>query len=375
MSLYSDKTFENIQDEALQDLRSRISELPENQQVDASEGSLLYMAIAKQAVRLEEAYQDLDELNDNILADTQDFEHLVDSGAECGVPLQEGTPAVVVAELNCQCEVGDEFSAIDSDYDYIVTGLKESVTVNDETRYRYYLEADEAGIDPGNYRGDIEPQDYLEGFEDGAIIATYVAGTEDEEEDVYRERRISAAQKTPCAGNYAYYHDTIGDIDGVGGVKVERRTTGQAYINCYVQAANYGVPSSSVVDNVKEIMDPSDAEGQGVGLCPFGHKLSVSAVTGVTINVTATFTFDSGYSMSNLNTALVAAAEEYIVEVAKTWEDTSSLVVRRAQIENKFIGVTGVLDVEDLQINGSSSNLSLTAYQVPVMGTVSEASS
>ena len=39
MSLYADKTFENIQAEALEDIRNRIEELPENQRVDASEGS------------------------------------------------------------------------------------------------------------------------------------------------------------------------------------------------------------------------------------------------------------------------------------------------------------------------------------------------
>ena len=59
MSLYADKTFENLQAEALADLRDKIDELPENQRVDASEGSFLSMAVAKQAVRLEEAYQDL----------------------------------------------------------------------------------------------------------------------------------------------------------------------------------------------------------------------------------------------------------------------------------------------------------------------------
>ena len=61
MSLYADKTFENIQAEALEDIRNRIEELPENQRVDASEGSFLYMALAKQALRLEGAYQDLED--------------------------------------------------------------------------------------------------------------------------------------------------------------------------------------------------------------------------------------------------------------------------------------------------------------------------
>jgi hypothetical protein len=36
MSLYDDRTFENLQAEALEDLQEKIDELPENEKVDAS---------------------------------------------------------------------------------------------------------------------------------------------------------------------------------------------------------------------------------------------------------------------------------------------------------------------------------------------------
>ena len=372
MSLYEDRTFENLQAEALEDLNEKMAELPENQRVDASEGSFIYTAISKVARWLEEAYSDLDALNDNMLVDTQDFDHLVDSGAECGVPLIEGTPAVVIAYLNCQCEIGDVFSAVDSDYDYIAVLYIGSEEIEGETVYKYRLEADEEGLDPGNYRGDIEPEDYLEGFESGTIVSTYKAGTEDEDEDEYRERRIQAFESQACAGNYDYYKETVGNISGVGGVKVVRRVTGQHHIDCYVQAADYGVPTSGLLDTVKETMDPSDHEGEGVGLCPFGHVLHVYGVTSTTINVTADFTYEDGYSIENTRTAMQTAAGQYVTSLASSWQDSDSLLVRRARVEAKLIEVTGIADVQNLRLNGTDSNITLESTVVPVMGTVAE---
>ena len=64
----------------------------------------------------------------------------------------------------------------------------------------------------------------------------------------------------------------------------------------------------------------------------------------------------------------------YITEQAKTWQDSSSIVVRVSAVEQKLLSVTGVLDVADVQLNGGNENITTTTYQVPVMGTVTEAS-
>ena len=378
MSLYADKTFENIQAEALEDIRNRIEELPENQRVDASEGSFLYMALAKQSVRLEEAYQDLEALNENMLVDTQDLEHLIDSGAECGIPIREGTAAIVIAELNCPCEIGDEFSAIDSEYNYRAIELIEVIDNEPEEdeeptkTYRYKMEATEDGLDPGNYRGEIEPENYLKDFEEGRITGIISAGTEQEDEEDYRERRLNSFTTKACAGNRDYYIDTIGSLDGVGGVKVERRQVNQTVIPCYIQASDYGVPSAAVLETVKEIMDPDGFEGEGVGLCPLGHILDLHAVEGITINIAASFTFDAGYTFSMLHSAMLEAAGNYIVRLASEWQDSSAIVVRRAMIESCLLSVKGVLDIADVTLNGGEENITATAYQVPVMGSITE---
>lgn len=374
MSLYSDRTYENLQNEYLTELASENSKLPENQRVDLSEGSFLYLASAKQAIRLEEAYNDLDDVNDNMLVDTQDLEHLIDSGFECGIYIKEGSPAVVRVDLNCQCEIGAEFSAVDSEYNYRAFKLAEIIDNSDGSKtYRYLMEAEDIGADPGNYRGDVEPEDYLEGFETGRVISTSVPGTEQEEEEAYRNRRLSSYASRSCAGNREYYIEELGKIAGVGGVKIQRRQYGQNYITCYIQAADYGPPSAELLAEVKERADPDGFEGEGTGICPFGHILDLHGVEGITIDVSANFTFDDGYSYGALKTAMETAITEYITELAKTWQDSGSIVVRRVMIETALVAITGILDISNLTLNGETDNITATAYQIPVFGEITEA--
>lgn len=374
MSLYSDRTFENLQEEYLTRLNNKQEQLPENQRLDLSEGSFLYMACAKQAIRLEEAYNDLDDVNDNMLVDTQDLEHLIDSGFECGIPIMEGTPALVTAELNCECPLRAEFSAIDSDYNYRAVKLSEIIDNEDGSKtYRYLMDADDIGADPGNYRGEIEPEDYLEGFEIGRVISTVIAGTEQEEESAYRLRRLSSYSSRACAGNREYYLEELGKIRGVGGVKIFRRQQGQNTIPCYIQAEDYGVPSAELMAEIQERSNPEGLEGEGAGICPFGHILDLHPVEGVVVNVSASFTFDDGYSFGALKTAMENAITEYITELASAWQDSGSIVVRRVMVETKLVAITGILDIADLQLNGGDDNVITTDCQIPVFGEITEA--
>lgn len=370
MSLYEDKTFENLQSEMLNDTST---------DVDQQEGSLIATAIGKQAVRLEEAYQDLDYVNDNMLVDTQDREHLIDSGVEAGLPIKEGSEAVVRAVINCQCEVGTEFTAMDSEYNYIVDeyiGTKDVEVTDDdgetqtETWYEYNLEAMDVGIEPGQYTGDIEPVDYLEDFEGGSIESLVKAGAEEEDTEVYRERRLSWFGAKSCAGNRAYYKEVLSDLGTIGGSKIPRRKEGETSITIYIQGADHGVPSNETVSAVKKAIDPTEYSGEGYGLAPIGHIVNVKAVEGVPINVTFTLTLRSGAEYVEIQSQVEAACGDYIGTLQGSWETETELIVRVSGFENHILDVPDVVDITGLQLNGASANITLGEYQIPTLGTV-----
>ena len=62
--MFEDMTYETI-------MRSMMENMPDN--IDTSEGSLIFNACAKQAVRLEEAYLLLAGMEQNMYADTADL--------------------------------------------------------------------------------------------------------------------------------------------------------------------------------------------------------------------------------------------------------------------------------------------------------------
>ena len=371
MSRYEDKTQENILNDSLAKANNLMSELPEEERVSMDEGSLIYLALSKNALRLEEAYAELDALNDNLLVDTQDEEHLIETGAEAGLPIISGTPANVRAELNCEAEEGTEFSAVDSDYNYILTEFIETIIDGENTRYAYVLEAMEDGGAPGNYRGDIEPVDFLDGFDTGEIVSTIDPGTEQEDIEVYRQRRLNNFVTKECAGNAAYYVGETKKIPGVGGVKAVRRQEGTDYIPVYVQASDYGVPSSNLINTIQATFTPNEP-GDGTGRAPFGQNPRIIAVEAKECDIVVDLEFEEGYSWAAMYSTIRAAVEEYFLSLRETWE-TSTIIVRVSYIENAILNLDHVTDVSSVTINGSSANVTCGAYEIPTLGTLEEA--
>lgn len=361
---FDNRTFENLQEEMMDEADG----------VDESEGSLVAISLAKHAVRMEEGYAQLSAVNDNLLCDTMDLEHLIASGAECGVPYKEGTPAVVLAYTNCPVAEGDTFTASDSDYDYTVVAVTDGTITDDDGAewYQSQLEAMDNGTEPGQYTGLIEPIEVIDGFEDGKIVSLVTPGTDDEDEEIYRERRINAFSTRACAGNRAYYNEVIKDNFPVRAVKSFRRVTGQAYIDVYILDYDYGVPSQSLIDTVQEGVDPTDYSGEGVGLAPMGSIVHISGPEGVTIDVAASYTFDDDYSYAALETQIEDAIKAYLLQLRQTWQDSSGMIVRITGIETAILKIEGILDIADVTINNAQTNLPLTELQVPVFGSSSE---
>ena len=65
------------------------------------------------------------------------------------------------------------------------------------------------------------------------------------------------------------------------------------------------------------------------------------------------------------------AVSNYLLTLRKSWESNDYTVVRVAQLESTILALEGVVDIDGTTINGSTSNLTLTKYQIPTFGGVS----
>jgi uncharacterized phage protein gp47/JayE len=208
-----------------------------------------------------------------------------------------------------------------------------------------------------------------------------VPGDDEESDDELRERLITALNERPFGGNVAAYRTEIMDIDGVGAVQVYPTWNGGGTVKCSILGADYLPASETLVANVQNAIDPPPNQGLGLGMAPIGAKVTVTAPDTVTVNVSADITLAAGYDIGQIQPAVEAALESYLLGIRKEWgtptasggvDYNSDVYV--AQVVAAVIGVSGVLNVANTQLNGNAADINLTEtgqlQQVPVLGTV-----
>ena len=109
--------------------------------------------------------------------------------------------------------------------------------------------------------------------------------------------------------------------------------------------------------------------------------MTVAAPTELTVNVSATLMLAAGYAIGQVQEPVEQAIEAYLLSVRQEWDtNTSSTAVSYAadvyvaRITAAIVGVTGVVNATNVQLNGGTADLILTetgeTQQVPVIGTV-----
>lgn len=187
---------------------------------------------------------------------------------------------------------------------------------------------------------------------------------------------ISPASMIPSVKVKSWYESTINTLSGdaadwlrtVYTAAAEKKLTTGGTVLLTILNSDYGIASSTLLETVQNTIDPPENAGDGYGLAPIGHVVSVKSADAVQVQVKTTLTFDSGYSWSNLQNSINTAISDYLLELRKSWADTAFLVVRVSQIETRLLSIKGIVDIDNTRINGTAENLTLGRYEVPMFG-------
>ena len=264
------------------------------------------------------------------------------------------------------------------------------------------------------------PIDYIDGLETAQLTEVLIPGEDEEDTEVFRQRYYNSFDSQVFGGNKQDYLEKVNSISGVGSSKITRvwnndirptemipnsevqswyetfiqsdglndevknwlttvynaallkkLTVGGTVLVTIVDSDDYGKASDTLVNTVQNIIDPDPYTGEGEGLAPIGHVVKVQSAESVALQIETTITFSEGYSWSNCQVAIEEAVNAYLLELRKEWSNSTQLIVRVSQIDNHILNVKGVIDVTDTNINGQTSNLTLTEFQIPVLGGVS----
>lgn len=350
--MYEEMTFENI-------LSRCLARVPGG--IDKREGSVIYDALAPAAAEIAQIYIELGTILDESFADTQTREFLIRRCAERGIIPKPATKAILEGRFNIDVPVGARFSLGALNYqaaERIALGV-------------YRMECETAG-DIGNHNlGTLIPIDHIDGLTSAELTAVLIPGENEEDTEALRRRYFDSLNPQAFGGNISDYKSKVNAINGVGGVKVYPVHAGGGTVRLVIINSNFGVPSAALLNDVQTAVDPIPNQGQGIGIAPIGHVVTVAGVSATTINISTVITYASGWDWAALEPHARAAIDTYLLELSKTWADTSNLIVRISQIETRILDLPGVIDITGTTINGSATNLMLDADSIPVRGALS----
>lgn len=356
--MYESMTFDFI-------LQRMLTRVPDD--IDKREGSIIYDALAPTAAELAQLYIEIGSNLNLSYADTATGERLDRRTMEFGVNREAATKARRRGVFNASVDVlmdvpvGSRFSGGGLNYT-----VMERLSLG-----TFIMECETAGVVGNQYFGALLPIDYISGLSNAQLADVLVAGEDSETDDALRARYFTALSEQPFGGNVADYKLKIGAIDGVGGVKVFPAWQGGGTVKATIIGSDYNPPAFLLVNDVQNIMDPEVNPGEGLGLAPIGHRVTIAGVSSIVINTEAKLQLDVGVTIGQVQTEIEEAVSAYLLSLRQSWaRDETALVVRVSQIEARILSVSGVTDISGTLLNGSTANMVLSSEQIPFIGTV-----
>ena len=335
--------------------------------VDKREGSIIYDALSPAAAELVKCYMELDVVMDETFVDTASLQYLMLRCKERGVAIQGETAAViegVFTPSSVELTAGLRFNC--DEVNYTIT---EKISAG-----HYKLEAETLGTVGNKYTGLLLPIQTVNGLETAQIAAVLIPAEDGDTTDTLREKYYASIDGEAFGGNVADYREKVNAITGVGGVKVYPVWNGGGTVKLTVIASDYTAPSSELISKVQTAVDPEQNHGEGMGLAPIGHTVTVTGAKYADLTITANVTFAAGWNWENGKSQLVSAANAYLDELCKAWADSETTVVRISQIETHLLTADCVVDVDGTTVNGDTKNIELAADEIPRLSTIGGAS-
>ena len=357
--LYAGQTAETILNRILERVAAKF---------DKRLGSIIYDATAPASIEFAEIYNALDYILDQSFADTAERPYLIRRAAERGLKPYPATAAVVTGVFtpaSLALPAGSRFSC--GEFNYI---LGEQIEAG-----RYYLTCETVGTEPNGQYGRLIPINTITGLKTAELVEVSILGENEEDTEVFRQRYFDSLTADAYGGNVADYKAKIRGLQGVGGVKVYPAWNGGGTVRCVIIDSEFGVPSTTLVDTVQEIIDPivingENSQGQGLGVAPIGHFCSIMGANAATINIKSKFTFRSGNNFAGTLPTINQVINDYFKELRMTWQNNDNLIIRIAEINARLLAINAIVDITSTELNGAEQNIVVDADSIPILGTV-----
>lgn len=186
-----------------------------------------------------------------------------------------------------------------------------------------------------------------------------VNGYDEESKKDLLVRYYDKFQRPGKSGNEYHYREWALEVTGTGDAKVFKRYNGPLTMKVVVIDANKLPANAELVEAVKTHIKKQ---------MPFGvEDLLVMSAEALLINLSVALSLIPGYTEEVVKENIKKNITQHLKEIA-----FKTSFVSYAKIGALIIDSDGVLDYQDLLINGSTANVVIPDVGVPVMGGVNE---
>lgn len=379
--------------------------------MDKRPSALIYDTHEATANELAILYVELEYLVKNSYGDTAAREYLIRLCKDRGITPEAASRAVLkgIFEPEDIDVAGRRFNIGEVNYT-----VAEQISPGE-----YRVECETEGTVGNRYLGQMIPIEYIPGLHTAELTELLIPGEDEEDTESLRARYFDSFNGQSFGGNRADYIAKVKSIPGIGDVKVssvwngdirpaeliptsavtawyqtviggldektaawltavyqaareKKLTVGGSVLVTVVNAGDFGEVSDVLLGEAQTTLDPEANAGEGYGLAPIGHVVTVKSAKPVGITVQAALAFEDGNGWNNLKTPIENAVSAYLLELRKKWAESESTVVRISQIESRILSVQGVADVSGTRLNGAAENVTLRENEIPVIGGVIE---
>lgn len=363
MSYSDDNTFEKILNRCL--ANDRLVD------VDKRVGSIIYDALAPVCLELAEAYVKMDILEEQTYLMTATGNNLDKRVYDYGISRRKATRALRIAEFkqykvdsqgNYVLDENNQKILIDME---IEVGTRFAIPENAEITYEYIgktdgykiLECEQLGTQGNEHLGTILPLIPITNLAQANIISTYKPAEDDETDTELRARAVASLNYGAFGGNIQDYIERVNAIDGVGQTKVFPAWQYNGSVLLSVVDPLYNPITNEFAQNLKEQIDPEDSTGQGIGMAPIGHYVTITTPTRQDVDVALSITFVNTETTETIQEEVERKIEEYFLSIRQSYAQDVNLTIYRARIIEKVLELEFVLNVTDVKLNGKMNDI------------------
>lgn len=346
--------------------------------VDKREGSIIYDAISPVAYSFAESAMNMRNVALNAYTQTAVGEYLDYKAAERGTSREPATYARVLATFTdnkgnpLMIDLNDRFSSTGaSPIFYTCTKVLSDGQAE--------LTAESLGSTANGVLGQLLPVTPFDNLGNAQVLQVLVPARDLEDDDTLRNRLLNSNNTVEFGGNVAAYTAFTKGLEDVGAVQCYPTWNGGGTVKLVILDNTFNSPSQSLIDEVQNVIDPTDAQGQGYGIAPIGHTVTVVEPTKRVIDVALTIETDSHTTITDVTDGVNQAVQSYFEKLRESWDTLVSereykVTVYRSQLVVEILKVQGVINASNVLLSGDDSDIILTLSgalaELPMVGSV-----